>query len=105
MIAEDDLQMLRVIRDVVLEQCAEHAAQHPAEPPTFNAAAACGCLGELTNEHEVVVQLCGEHQAVAPEMDAGLRQALDYELDNQVREHAGGRRVNRIWGDPQAERR
>lgn len=88
--------------DIVIEQCAEHAAQaarHPAVP-VANMAAACGCLRDCTEEHDVIVQLCREHQLRAPEMDAGLRQASDYDLDELVKEHAGGRRVHRIWGDP-----
>lgn len=87
--------------DIVVEQCAEHAAAAAAHPavPVFNAAAACGCLGDLTAEHDVIVQLCAEHQERAPDMDAGLRRASDYELDELVRAHASGRRVRRIWGD------
>lgn len=90
--------------DIVLEQCADHAAQAARYPiaPTFNMAASCGCLGDSTKEHDVIVQLCREHQLRAPEMDAGIRQASDYELDELVKDHAGGRRVHRIWCDPQA---
>lgn len=93
--------------DIVTEQCAEHAAMAARRPPdpVWNAVAICGCLGDQTEEHDVIVRLCAEHQAKAPELDAGLRQASDYELDHYVREHAGGRRSKRIWGDPAVSRR
>jgi len=70
------------------------------ERPTFNMAAACGCLRDCTEEHDVLVMLCTEHLGLACDMDERVQPVLDYELDQAVREHAGGKRVQRIWGDP-----
>lgn len=66
----------------------------------------CQCVREVTDEHDVVVELCAVHTGdITDEMDARVQRPLDDELDQLVKAHALGRRVTRIWGDEAAGRR
>ncbi len=57
----------------------------------------CGCRREVTNDEDVLTDLCAGHLAIEDEATRKIRQILDYEMDCCVQEHAGGRRVERIW--------
>lgn len=60
---------------------------------------ACGCVEAYDPDLEgwVLAEQCPAHaeQSKAAEHAAG--RLLDYEIDQSVREAAGGRRVNRIY--------
>lgn len=59
--------------------------------------APCGCVREVTEEHDVVTALCAGHWANKDQMDAGIRAASDAELDYFVGQLGRGKRCERIW--------
>lgn len=57
----------------------------------------CTCQHDMTEDYDVIVVMCDQHAHIASMADDKVRQVLDDELDQSIREACGGKRAKRIW--------